>query len=119
LINENSVVKIGDKIKTIITIETPRQLKYVFIDEKRPAASEPADAASDYQYGKGFSYYRSVRDAGYQFFAEQVPSGISTLQYETVTAKEGIFSSGTVSLQCMYQPQLRAYGAGTMLTVIK
>jgi len=119
LVDETSVLKIGDRIKTIITIETPRQLKYVFIDEKRPAAAEPADAASGYQYGKYLSYYQSVRDAGYQFFAEQVASGISTLQYETVMAKEGVFSSGPVSLQCMYQPQLRAYGAGVRVTVIK
>lgn len=119
LIDNNDILKIADKIKTIITIDAPRQLKYVFIDEKIAALLEPTDAASGYEYGANFSYYKSVRDIGYQFFAEQIPSGISTLSYETTVAKEGSFSNGPVSLQCMYQPQVRSYGIGKILTSTK
>lgn len=93
------------------------QAIYVFVDEKRSAASAPKDASSGYEYSKGFSYYKSVRDAGYQFFAEEIPSGISTIEYETVVSAEGIFSNGPIALQCMYQPQVRAYGSGIILQV--
>jgi alpha-2-macroglobulin len=103
--------------KTIITIDAPKQLKYVFINEKRAATLEPVDAKSGYEYSKGFNYYKSVRDIGYQFFAEQIPSGISTLEYETVVAKEGKFFNGTIGLQCMYKPEVRAYGAGQTLAI--
>jgi alpha-2-macroglobulin len=116
-VNENSILKIADKLKTIITIDAPRQLKYVFIDEKRSAAGEPKDARSGYEYSKGFSYYKTVKDAGYQFFAEEIPSGISSIEYETVISATGIFSNGPVALQCMYQPQVRAYGTGIILKV--
>ncbi len=116
-VNESTILKIADKLKTIITIDAPKQLKYVFIDEKRAASSEPAAASSGYEYSEGFSYYKSVRDAGYQFFAEEIPSGISTIEYETVVSAEGIFSNGPVALQCMYQPQIRAYGNGIVLQV--
>ncbi|CAN5580167.1 alpha-2-macroglobulin family protein [soil metagenome] len=119
LVNDTSVLTIAGRIKTVITIQAPKQLKYVFIDEKHSAASEPVDGMSSYVYAKDFSYYRSVRDAGYQFFAEQIPSGISTIEYETINAKEGHFSTGTVSLQCMYQPAIRAYGEGKVITVRK
>ena len=93
--------------------------KYVFIDEKRAAALEPSNALSGYEYNKGFGYYQSVRDAGYQFFAEQIPSGISTITYETIVAKEGTIDNGPISLQCMYQPAVKAYGAGSLLKVMK
>lgn len=116
-LHTDTVVHIADKIKTVITIETPRQLNYVLIDEQRAATLEPADGSSGYRYGKGFGYYQSVRDIGYQFFAEKIPSGISVLSYETVVAKEGQFAGGLVSLQCMYQPGVRAYGAGNVLQV--
>lgn len=116
-VNENTVLKIADKLKAIITIDAPKQLKYVFIDEKRSAAAEPKDASSGYEYSKYFNYYKSVRDAGYQFFAEEIPSGISTIEYETVVSAEGTFSNGPVALQCMYQPQIRAYGNGIVLQV--
>jgi alpha-2-macroglobulin len=118
-VNENTILKIADKLKTIITIDAPKQLKYVFIDEKRATALEPKDASSGYEYSNGFSYYKSVKDIGYQFFAEIIPSGISTIEYETVVASEGVFSNGPVALQCMYQPQVRAYGSGIILQVNK
>ncbi len=118
-LDSSIVLIIGEKIKTIITIDAPRQLKYVFIDERRAATLEPAEAESGYEYRGNFGYYKSVRDAGYQFFAEQIPSGITTIAYETVVSKEGHFNNGPVSLQCMYQPQTRAYGMGTMITVTK
>jgi alpha-2-macroglobulin len=116
-VTENTVLKIADKLKTIITIDAPKQLKYVFINENRAATLEPLNAKSEYEYAKGFNYYKSVRDVGYQFFAEQIPSGISTIEYETVVAKEGTFFNGTISLQCMYKPEVRAYGAGSILEV--
>lgn len=116
-IEEATIVKIADKLKTIITIVTSKQLKYVLIDEKRAATLEPVDGSSGYEYSRYFSYYKSVKDAGYQFFTEQIPSGISTIVYETIAAKEGVFTNGQISLQCMYQPALRAYGAGGVMKV--
>ncbi len=116
-IKESTVLKIADKVKTIITIDAPKQLKFVSIDEKRAATLEPTESNSGYEYGKGFGYYKSVRDIGYQFFAEQIPSGISTIEYETVVAKEGKFSNGPVALQCMYKLEVKAYGVGSGLIV--
>lgn len=120
IINEKTILKIADKIKTDITISTAKQLKYVFIDDKKAAAFEPAEETkSGYEYGSNFNYYQSVRDAGMQFFAEQIPSGISTITYESVVAMEGNFYNGTTSLQCMYQPQVRAYSKGSNIKVVQ
>ena len=118
-VSDTTVFHIADKMKTVISITAAKQLKYVFIDEKRPACAEPADPESGYQYGNNISYYTSVRDAGYQFFAEEIPSGISIISYETVISKEGSFSSGNISLQCMYQPQVNAYGKGRRIDARK
>ena len=119
VVNDNTILKIADKIKTVITIENNKHLKYVYIDEKRAATLEPKDAISGYEYAKGFSYYQSVRDASYQFFAEQIPSGINTITYYTTVAKEGSFYNGVVALQCMYSPALKAYGNGSVIKVVQ
>ncbi len=111
------VLKIADKLRTTITITAPKQLNYVFIDDKRAAALEPADASSGYEYANGFTYYKSVRDAGFQFFFEKIPSGISSISYQTVVAQEGVFSNGTTALTCMYQPAVKAYCGGQILKV--
>jgi TonB-dependent SusC/RagA subfamily outer membrane receptor len=111
-ITPGDTLKVGEKIRTTLTITATKQLSYVFIEDKRAACFEPADAGSGYEYGNGFSYYKSVRDEGFQFFANSIPSGISTIVYETTVNQEGFFHNGPASLQCMYQPGIKAYGAG-------
>lgn len=117
--DDTSTLRIADRIKTVLTIETRRPLNYVFINDQHAAALDASDGSSRYEYDNGFSYYRSVRDAGMQFFAEKIPAGVSTISYEMVVAKEGFFSDGMTSLQCMYQPAVRAYCAGNNIRVIE
>lgn len=108
-VNEGMSLKIADKIKCVLTIETSRALRYVYIDDKRAAAFEPKENHSGYEYGQGFSYYLSIRDAGMQIFADFIPSGRSVISYEMIVAQEGNFSNGPASLQCMYKPEVNVY----------
>jgi hypothetical protein len=111
-IDESTSLKIADKIKVVLTIETSKALKYVFIDDKRAAAFEPVENHSGYEYAPGLSYYKAVRDEGLQFFSDYIPSGRSVISYEMIVAHEGYFSNGPASLQCMYKPELNAYSNG-------
>jgi hypothetical protein len=108
-VTEKTFLKIADKIKVVLIVESPKALRYVYVDDKRSAAFEPADIHSGYQYQQGISYYTSVRDTGMQFFAEFIPSGRSTIEYEVVVAHEGSFMNGPAQLQCMYRPEVSAY----------
>ena len=119
VLQEGNMLKIGDHLKTTLHINAAKQLQYVFIDDKRAACLEPADASSGYEWSKDFVYYKSVRDVGFQFFANKIPSGITSLQYETIVSKEGIFSNGITSLQCMYRPEIKAYCDGGVITATK
>lgn len=118
VMNEKTVFRVGDKVKVKLTIETNRRLQYVFIDDKRAAAFEPADPLSGYQYGAGFGYYRSVADEGFHFFANEIPAGRSSIEYEMVTNAEGVFSNGIGVLQCMYSPDVKAYTQDLKVTSI-
>jgi hypothetical protein len=113
MIDEKTVLHIADKIKVQLTIETPKALRYVYVDDKRAAAFEPKENHSGYQYGDGISYYQSVRDAGMQFFTDFIPSGRTMISYEMIVAQEGNFTNGPASLQCMYKPEVNAY-SGSM-----
>jgi alpha-2-macroglobulin len=106
---ENSTLQIGDKVKTVLTINASRQLNYVFINERRAATMEPREIESGYKYEGGLEYYQSVKDAGYLFFVDKIPSGIHNIEYETVITASGNFTNGPASLQCMYQPSINAY----------
>ena len=118
-IGPSTVLKIGDKIKTELTIDAEKALRFVFIDDKRAAAFEPAKIESGYSYFEGVGYYLSVRDAGMQIFAEFIPSGKSTLSYEWTVSQEGEFHNGPASLQCMYKPAMNAYSNGMLVRTSK
>lgn len=106
---EHPVVHVADKIKVVLTLETAKPLRYVYINDTRAASFEPTDIRSSYSYDSGFPLYRSVRDAGYQFFADLIPSGRWQISYEVRAEQEGEFSGGAAMLQCMYKPELTAY----------
>jgi uncharacterized protein YfaS (alpha-2-macroglobulin family) len=116
-VDNNTMLTTGEKLKVVLTIETPRPLQYVFIDDKAGGALESTDVHSGYESGNGFSYYRSVRDAGQQFFSDFIPSGRLEIVYELKTTQEGVFTNGPASLQCMYKPAIMAYSNSTMINV--
>ncbi|HTM92355.1 MAG TPA: MG2 domain-containing protein [Flavisolibacter sp.] len=109
LSDSNFVYKVGEKARIVITVETSKALRYVWINDKRSAAFEPEEYNSGYRYGKYFGYYQSIRDAGLDFFAEFIPSGKTEIEYEMVVTQEGKFSGGMVMLQCMYKPSVTSY----------
>lgn len=114
-VGEGAILKISDRVKVVLTIETAKNLPYVYIDDKTGGALETANQRSGYQYGNRFSYYRSVRDAGMQFFAGLIPAGKSEISYELTVAREGNFTNGPASLQCMYKPEKAAYSNSVLI----
>ena len=102
---------VGDRVRATLTIETPRRLSYVVIEDRRAANLEPVDALSGYRYSGDFGYYCSVRDASIQCFADEIPAGRSTFSYEMRVNAAGTFTYGAASLECMYRPEVKAYSA--------
>ncbi|MES2649591.1 MAG: MG2 domain-containing protein [Bacteroidota bacterium] len=116
-LTDTTKLTIGDKVKTILSLESRKMLQYVYINDSRSGCLEPLDGESGYRYATNFSYYKSDKDEGYQIFAEKIPSGSSEISYETVVSQSGIFNNGIASLQCMYQPAIKAYSNSITLTV--
>lgn len=118
LISEGEVLKVAEKVKVVLTVESFRPLSYVYIDDKRGAAFELVDITSGYEYA-GFGYYKSVRDAGCHFFADFIPSGRHEISYELKVSQEGNFTCGPTVLQCMYNPEVTAYGNSIKVASVK
>jgi alpha-2-macroglobulin len=118
LVTTATKLKAGDKLTVTLTIETKKPLSYVFIEDKRAAAFEPVDNLSGYEYGNSIGYYKSVRDIGVQFFANQITPGKHTISYEVTIMKEGTFANGIASLQCMYKPSVKVYSKSEVANVM-
>jgi uncharacterized protein YfaS (alpha-2-macroglobulin family) len=110
-------LKPGERVKITLTIETPRNLSYVFINDNKAAAFEPPVYKSGYVWGDSFSYYEMGQDAGRYFFAESIPAGKTQITYEMDVVQEGRFSYGRAMLKCMYHPETEAYSNNQLFEV--
>jgi hypothetical protein len=117
LFTPGTVLKAGDQVRIHLTVETATRLKFVQLSDPRAAAFEPGEGKSGYEYGNGFPYYRSVRDTGLSLFFEQLPRGISEINYEVIVAHSGEFKAGPATLSCMYQPAINAYSSTQIIKV--
>jgi uncharacterized protein YfaS (alpha-2-macroglobulin family) len=109
IIPDNTLLTTGEKITVTLTFESPRLLRYVFIEDKRAAAFEPADNSSGNEYQDGIDFYKSIRDAGMQFFANRITAGRHQIRYEVVVSREGTYYNGFASMQCMYNPAIKVF----------
>lgn len=111
-------VKVGDKVKILLTVETAKPLRFLQIEDKRAGAFEPLDAQSGQKYEDGIAYYNANRDSGRQMFIDFLPAGRSEFSYEVTVTQEGSFKNGSAVLQCLYNPGITAY-SNSMVIVSK
>ncbi len=108
-ITDTTMLHIGDNITVTLHIQSAKRLSYVFIEDKHAANFQNTETSSGYEYGNDMVYYKSVRDAGTQFFANNINAGTHNIIYNLIVSKEGKFNNGFASLQCMYKPGIKVY----------
>lgn len=116
-VDENSQLKVGDKIKVVIEITTDRDLEYVYLKDMRASGLEPTNVISSYKWQGGIGYYENTRDAATNFFITYLPKGTYRFEYPLVVNISGVFSNGITSIQCMYAPEFSAHSEGIKIKI--
>ncbi|MGE4541156.1 MAG: MG2 domain-containing protein [Bacteroidales bacterium] len=110
-------LSVGDKITVQLLIQTDRAMDYVHLRHHRPAAAEPLNQLSGYQYHDGLSYYQSHDDTGTDFFIGNLPKGSFQLQLELKVEQAGYFSGGFAEIQSYYAPEFGSNTEGLRLNI--
>jgi len=116
-LKEGEAYHIGDKVKIRLVITSDRNLEFVHLKDSRPAALEPGNILSGYQWQNGLGYYQSTRDASSNFFFQWLPKGTYVFEYPAFVSQSGDFSSGIATLQCMYAPEFSGHSSGQRIEV--
>ena len=111
--NLNSQLKVGDRIKVRITIETTRDLDFVQVVDRRAACMEPVRQLSGYHDGA----YVSPKDFATYYYYGGLAKGKYTLETEYFIDRAGQYETGTCTVQCAYAPEYRATAPSTTLNV--
>ncbi|MGN0033224.1 MAG: MG2 domain-containing protein [Candidatus Limimorpha sp.] len=113
-----SDIRVGDKIKTVITIESRQDLEFVYLKDLYGACFEPIEQVSAYAFSDGLFYYRSIDDIATECFFENIPRGKYEVSHESFVTKEGCFSGGYALIQCQYAPEFGAYSDAERVKVV-
>ena len=109
----HSSLKIGDRIKVCITIETTRDLDFVQVIDHRAACMEPVRQLSGYQQGA----YVSPKDAATHYFYYGLAKGKHVIETEYYIDRAGHYETGTCTVGCAYAPEYRATAPSLTLNI--
>lgn len=107
----------GDVVVTSLTVESDRDVDFVQIKDLRPAALEPVEVLSEYDWRGGLGFYRTNTDVSTSFFLDNLPKGTYVFSYRLRVNQRGDFSGGYASIQSMYAPEFAAHSQGVRLKV--
>ncbi len=110
-------LKVGDKVRVMLTLTASRRIDYVAVTDERSACLEPVEQLSGYEWRDGTGYYREVRDASTQLFISQLDKGVHELWYDCYVGQEGEFSCGIATAQSLQAPLITAHSGGSELKI--
>ena len=116
-INDNNLLKVGQKVRVRIELRTDRNLEYVHMKDMRASAFEPINVLSSHRYQDGLGYYQATKDAATNFFFDYIPKGTYVFEYDLRVQHKGDFSNGITTIQCMYAPEFTSHSEGIRVKV--
>lgn len=116
-ITDETVLHVGDRVMSQLTIRTDRAMDFVQVKDSRAACTEPANVSSDYRHEGVIGLYRSVKDAATLYFIDHLPKGTYTLEQTFRIDRTGHYQAGTATVQCAYAPEFVGHTDGAELII--
>ena len=117
LIEEGTVLNIGDKITVRLTVKADRDMDFVQIKDERAACMEPLAALSGYRLSANLGYYQATKDASTSFFVNQMRKGMYVIEYQVYVTRSGEYRSGIATIQSAYAPEFGGHTGGYKVVV--
>lgn len=108
-----TAIKVGDKVKVVITIIADRDYDFVQICDKRAACLEPVYQLSGYRNG----YYLAPQDNCTNYFFDHLSKGKHVVETEYFVDRQGSYLSGVCTAECAYSPEFSGRAEAISITV--
>jgi uncharacterized protein YfaS (alpha-2-macroglobulin family) len=109
----------GDRIRVRLTIDAPRDMAYVLIEDPFPSGcevNERGDASEVVEWGYWWQGI-DVRDDHIAFFAKTITKGKHVIEYNLRAQTPGTYHALPTLVQGMYTPETRAETAETRVQI--
>ena len=117
-ITEKTVLQVGDKVVSRLSIRADRAMDFVQLKDQRGACFEPIGSVSGCNWSNGIGYYVDIKDASTNFFFDHLGKGVYVLEHSYRISRVGTYETGLATMQCAYAPEYASHSA-SMTIIIK
>ena len=144
-LNDGEMVKSGDRVEAVITVEAKNNYEYLLFEDLKPAGLEAVQLKSgenlyarqlksgalksknstllNYTSSTDFTgesrwVYQELRDRKVALFIDHLPEGVWQMTYEMRAESPGAFHALPVLGQAMYVPEIRTNGGEVRIRVV-
>ena len=110
---DGATLAVGDRITVRITIKAERDYDFVQLVDRRAACLEPLGQLSGYNG----AYYCAPKDNTTNYYFDRLSKGKHVVETEYYVDREGVYHTGTCTVQCAYSPEFSARTKAIVLSV--
>lgn len=110
---DGATLAVGDRITVRITIKAERDYDFVQLVDRRAACLEPLGQLSGYNG----AYYCEPKDNATNYYFDRLAKGKHVVETEYYVDREGVYHTGTCTVQCAYSPEFAARTKAIVLSV--
>ena len=115
---EGQELRVGDRIRTRLTIRLEQSLDFVQVIDPRPGFTEPIIQKPGYEWGEGTGYYVEPKDTETNFYIDHLNRGTYLLSYDQYVARAGRFAGTVARIVSCYAPDYSAHTAAGIVTSV-
>jgi uncharacterized protein YfaS (alpha-2-macroglobulin family) len=117
-VTETIPLKIGDKAIVRLVVRADRDFEYVLLKDMRASCFEPARQLSGIRWAQSAVYYQSPKDASMNYYFYNLPKGTYVFEYPLYVTREGNYSNGITTIQCLYAPEFVSHTSGGRVRIM-
>ena len=115
---EGQELRVGDRIRTRLTIRLEQSLDFVQVIDPRSGFTEPIIQKPGYEWGEGTGYYVEPKDTETNFYIDHLNRGTYLLSYDQYVARAGHFAGTVARIVSCYAPDYSAHTSAGIVTSV-
>ncbi|MBF1376169.1 MAG: hypothetical protein HXN17_05585, partial [Porphyromonas sp.] len=115
---EGQELRVGDRLRTCLTIRLEQSLDFVQVIDPRPGFTEPIIQKPGYEWGEGTGYYVEPKDTETNFYIDHLNRGTYLLSYDQYVARAGRFAGTVARIVSCYAPDYSAHTSAGIVTSV-
>ena len=115
---EGQELRVGDRLRTRLTIRLEQSLDFVQVIDPRPGFTEPIIQKPGYEWGEGTGYYVEPKDTETNFYIDHLNRGTYLLSYDQYVARAGRFAGTVARIVSCYAPDYSAHTVAGIVTSV-